>query len=62
MGTLYMFSASIVIILLIIIIIIIIIILAHANIGHAFAYITFVYGCMLYAHATIMCVGTCDYI
>jgi hypothetical protein len=40
MGTLYTYSASI--------------IMAHAYIGHAFAYITFVYECMLYAHATII--------
>ena len=56
MEILYMYNDSI-----IIIIIIIIIIMARVYIGHAFVYIPFVYECILYAHATIMCVRTCDY-
>ena len=27
--------------------------MAHVYIGHAFAYITFVYECMLYEHTTV---------
>ena len=51
MEMLYVYNAPI-------IIIIIIIIIAHAYIEHAFVYIPFVHGCILYA--TITCVDTHD--